>query len=124
MSFEPLIHSCICILFIDLVSFEIKSCILKLCYRFVLLEDCNHVIESTVLDEQVAAATKGVDRLLECPQCSKPIVKTMRYRNSYIRFRKQMNVINKTVDEEVSLMKEICSTHVNLFRSEPTTSCK
>lgn len=90
-----------------------------------MLEDCKHVIESTVLDEQVAAATvDGVERLLECPQCSKPIVKTMRYRNSYIRFRKQINVMNKTVDEETSRMREICSTHSSLFRSEPTTSRK
>lgn len=90
-----------------------------------MLEDCNHVIESTVLDEQVAAATiDGVEKLLECPQCSKPIVKTMRYRNSHIRFRKQINVINKTVDEEESRMREMCSTYINLFRTEPTTSCK
>lgn len=90
-----------------------------------MLEDCDHVVESTVLDEQVAAATTdGVDRLLECPQCSKPIVKTMRYRNSHIRFRKQINVINKTVDEEGPRMREICSEHISLFCSEPTTSRK
>lgn len=98
-----------------------------------MLEDCGHVVEGSnedwagqpMIEERIAAfARDGVERLLECPQCSKPIVKTMRYRNIYIRFRKKINVINQAITGEMSRMKEMCSTRINLFRSDPTTSRK
>ncbi|XP_046668354.1 NFX1-type zinc finger-containing protein 1-like [Homalodisca vitripennis] len=91
--------------------------------RFVVLEDCNHIIESGQLQELVTTATQGGGmKLLRCPKCNQPIVKTMRCRNIYIRLRKQLGKINSSVTAEVNRLNQTFQNYLQYFQREPTNS--
>ncbi|KAL4221266.1 NFX1-type zinc finger-containing protein 1 [Mactra antiquata] len=48
--------------------------------RFVLLEDCNHIVESTAMDRYMNMTDdEGTIKLKCCPKCSTPIQKSCRY---------------------------------------------
>ncbi|KAL4221265.1 NFX1-type zinc finger-containing protein 1 [Mactra antiquata] len=48
--------------------------------RFVLLEDCNHIVESTAMDHYMNIKDEeGIIKLKCCPKCSTPIQKSLRY---------------------------------------------
>lgn len=51
-------------------------------YSFVLLEDCNHTIESKALDQYLSISPKGGEIVMKvCPLCKTPITKTLRFMN-------------------------------------------
>lgn len=78
------------------------------CFRFVLLEDCNHMIESSVLKEMITHISKPlIGTLLLCPTCSHPIVKTQRCREINIHFRDRFKQIQDQIkNEQQRLMKK------------------
>lgn len=60
----------------------------------MLLEDCQHVIESKALDQHLETAPEGGEIVMKvCPLCKTPITKTLRYMN-YVKqtYRHIMNV--------------------------------
>ena len=63
--------------------------------RFVLLEDCNHIVESKSMDKWLAktyAQTNSSISLPACPRCTTPIRITLRYMN-YVKV--QLNAIEE-----------------------------
>ncbi|KAG8335744.1 hypothetical protein J6590_060661 [Homalodisca vitripennis] len=61
-------------------------------------------------------------KLLRCPKCNQPIVKTMRCRNIYIRLRKQLGKINSSVTAEVNRLNQTFQNYLQYFQREPTNS--
>ncbi|CAH1789707.1 unnamed protein product [Owenia fusiformis] len=62
--------------------------------RFILLEDCNHLIEVSYMDNHMAADDKGntVIKARTCPKCDKPIVRSRRYRSAIIDLLHAANI--------------------------------
>ena len=63
--------------------------------RFVLLEDCGHIIEVSVMDELVDSgmdATRMV-ALKSCPECHRPLLKSNRYGNVIKKILAQLEEI-------------------------------
>lgn len=60
-------------------------------YRFVLMVDCNHTIESKALDQYFSATFKDGEIMLKgCPLCGMPITKTLRFMNFVKRMYQQI----------------------------------
>ncbi len=56
--------------------------ILIIFFRFVLLEDCRHIIESKALDKHLVTSPEGGEIVQKvCPICKSAITKTLRYMN-------------------------------------------
>lgn len=90
-----------------------------MCCRFVLLEDCNHIIESGELEDYLNSIKGGIPR---CPKCDVPIVKTMRCKSYYIKYRQQISAILQLIKDEHFRLKKIHSRNVDILKCKPTNN--
>lgn len=80
--------------------------------RFVLLEDCNHIIEASALDRLMDTPnTKGNDKssvqLKVCPLCSTPIRRNLRYGNMVKQALTDIEMVKKTILGNAAKIEEL-----------------
>jgi len=95
------VSDCFCRKITNFSNHRLIFILFRIFFRFVLLEDCNHIIESQALDQHLSTTVEGGEIVMKvCPLCKTPIKKTLRYMNfvkeTYIHI---MNVKNKIFGE-------------------------
>lgn len=81
--------------------------------RFVLLEDCRHIIESTALDQWMDQAAEGSNttiQLKRCPICRTPVRKSFRYGT----------IINSALNDIEAVKKRILGNQTRVKEMERT----
>lgn len=74
-------------------------------YRYVLLEDCGHVIESTALDRYMKISQENCEIFTKvCPVCGVGIVATSRFKNIVKKTSEHILAVKKTVFGDSKLM--------------------
>ncbi|KAM4740439.1 NFX1-type zinc finger-containing protein 1 isoform 2-T2 [Anableps anableps] len=80
--------------------------------RFIQLEDCGHIFESTAMDQWMFDTNQGpeeervVIKLKECPRCKTPIRKNLRYGSYINRSLAEIEMVKKKINGRKSDIEE------------------
>lgn len=61
-------------------------------------------------------------KLLRCPECDIPIVKTMRFRSIFIKYRNQLVDKMRLINDEYLRLKKIHDRNMDFLSSGPTNN--
>ncbi|KAM4582295.1 NFX1-type zinc finger-containing protein 1 isoform 2-T2 [Fundulus diaphanus] len=86
--------------------------------RFIQLEDCGHIFESTAMDQWMSDANQGPEeqvaiKLKECPRCKTPIRKNLRYGSHINRSLAEIEMVKKKINGRQSDIDEKRGTLLN-----------
>ncbi|XP_007548089.1 NFX1-type zinc finger-containing protein 1 isoform X1 [Poecilia formosa] len=80
--------------------------------RFIQLEDCGHIFESTAMDQWMSEVNQGPEeqqvaiKLKECPRCKTPIRKNLRYGSHINRSLAEIEIVKKKINGRKSDIEE------------------
>lgn len=84
---------------------------LFLYYRFILLEDCKHIVESKALEQWMNKTNEIM--LKTCPVCKMSILRTRRFMNQVKTTLKDVSSIKVKQYKELSAIKRLAMTTLN-----------
>lgn len=81
-------------------------------FRFILLEDCGHVMELENMDNLMMGNQEDI-KIRQCPFCRKPIINTKRYkdlvnnmfRNDINPIKRRIYGLNRDIDTKLRQLK-------------------
>ncbi|XP_015239630.1 PREDICTED: NFX1-type zinc finger-containing protein 1 [Cyprinodon variegatus] len=80
--------------------------------RFIQLEDCGHIFESTAMDQWMSDINQGPEegqvaiKLKECPRCKTPIRKNLRYGSLINRSLAEIEMVKRKINGRQSDIEE------------------